>query len=35
MEVALGKDLKSLRVAQGGDKVYKEECVYCFNTPVS
>ena len=22
-------------VAQGGDKVYKDECVFCFNSPVS
>ncbi|XP_068753403.1 ubiquitin carboxyl-terminal hydrolase 5-like isoform X1 [Montipora capricornis] len=25
----------SIRVPQGGDKVYKEECVYCFNSPES
>ena len=25
----------SLRVPKGGDKVYKDECVYCFNSPVS
>lgn len=23
----------SIRVPQGGDKVFKEECVYCFNSP--
>lgn len=25
----------SCTVAQGGDKVYKDECVFCFNSPVS
>lgn len=35
MEIVKGKDLKLLRVARGGDKVYKDECVYCFNSPVS
>lgn len=35
MEVILGKNLSLLRVAKGGDKVYKDECVYCFNSPVS
>lgn len=24
----------SIRVPGGGDKVYKDECVYCFNSPV-
>ncbi|XP_015759876.1 PREDICTED: ubiquitin carboxyl-terminal hydrolase 5-like [Acropora digitifera] len=24
----------SIRVPQGGDKVHKDECVYCFNSPV-
>ena len=24
----------SVRVPGGGDKVYKDECVYCFNNPV-
>lgn len=35
MEIVKGKDLKLLRVARGGDKVYKDECVYCFDSPVS
>lgn len=35
MEVVKDKDLTLLRVARGGDKVYKDECVYCFNSPVS
>lgn len=35
MEIVQGKDLKLLRVARGGDRVYKDECVYCFNSPVS
>ena len=35
MEVVLSKDLNSLREAKGGDKVHKDECVYCFHTPVS
>lgn len=25
----------SPRVPKGGDKVYKDECVYCFNSPES
>lgn len=25
----------SIRVPQGGDKVHKDECVYCFNSPES
>lgn len=25
----------SIRVPRGGDKVYKDECVYCFNSPES
>ena len=35
MEVLRSKDLKDIRVAKGGDKVYKDECVYCYNSPVS
>ena len=35
MEIVQGKDLKLLRVARGGDKVHKDECIYCFNSPVS
>lgn len=33
--VLQGRDLSSVRVPLGGDKVYKDECVYCFDTPVS
>ena len=25
---------KSIRVPGGGDKVFKDECVYCFDSPV-
>ena len=35
MEVLASKDLQSVRVAKGGEKVYKDECIYCFNSPVS
>lgn len=35
MEAIRSKDQGILRVASGGDKVYKDECVYCFNTPVN
>lgn len=35
MEVLQRKDLSSIRVPMGGDKVYKDECVYSFDTPVS
>ena len=35
MEIVQSKDLKQLRVARGGDMVYKDECAYCFNSPVS
>lgn len=35
MEVVQGKNLSLLRVAKGGDMVYKDECIYCFNSPVS
>ncbi len=34
MEVLVTRNLHSLRVAQGGDKVYKDECIYCYDTPV-
>ncbi len=30
-----GKDLGAVRVPFGGDKVYKDECIYCFDSPVS
>lgn len=35
--IPLNVDLStySCVVAQGGDKVYKDECVFCFNSPVS
>ncbi len=29
-----GKDLSTVRVPLGGDKVYKDECIYCFDSPV-
>ena len=35
MEIIASKNLGALRVAKGGDKVYKDECVYCYDTPVS
>lgn len=35
MELLLQKDLSSVRVPRGGDKVYKDECVYSFDTAVS
>ena len=25
----------TIRVPQGGDKVFKDECVHCFDSPVS
>lgn len=28
-------DVGSIRVPGGGDKVYKDECMYCFDSPVS
>ena len=31
----LQKYLDSVRVPKGGDKVYKDECAYSFETPVS
>ena len=34
-EVLLHKALNGVRVPQGGDKVYKDECVYSFDNPVS
>ena len=24
-----------VRIPRGGDKVYKDQCVYCFQSPVS
>ena len=35
MEAIQNKNLDVLRVARGGDKVYKDECIYCYDTPVS
>ena len=35
MEVLQRKDWSSIRVPMRGDKVYKDECVYSFDTPVS
>ena len=34
MEALQSKDLTSIRVPKGGDRVHKEECVYSFHTPV-
>ena len=34
METLQSKDLTSIRVPKGGDRVHKEECVYSFHTPV-
>ncbi len=34
MELVSQKDLGSVRMPRGGDKVYKDECVYSFDTPV-
>ncbi len=35
MELVLQKDISTVRVPKGGDRVYKDECVYSFDTPVS
>ena len=35
MEAVLQADASSVRVPRGGDRVYKDECVYSFQTPVS
>ena len=35
MDVLKQVDWSSVRTPQGGDKVYKDECVYCFDNPVS
>lgn len=32
---ALAQHIKSVRIPEPGDKIYKEECVYSFDTPVS
>ena len=34
MDALEGVDLSHVKVARGGDKVYKDECVYSFHTPV-
>ena len=34
MEILQQKNLSSVRTPLGGDKVYKDECVYSFDTPV-
>ena len=34
MQALQGVDLSSLKVAKGGDRVYKDECIYSFETPV-
>ncbi|KAK3861727.1 hypothetical protein Pcinc_032343 [Petrolisthes cinctipes] len=31
----LSQHFKNIRVPQGGDKVYKDECMFCFDTPES
>ena len=35
MEILQKKNLTSVRTPLGGDKVYKDECIYSFDTPVS
>ena len=37
MDVILSKGLNQVTVASGSDGVlvYKDECIYCFHTPVS
>ena len=30
-----GINLSDIKIARGGDRVYKEECIYSFDTPVS
>lgn len=34
MDAILQADLSSVRTPQGGDRVYKDECIYSFQTPV-
>lgn len=33
MQALQGVNLSSLKVAKGGDRVYKDECIYSFETP--
>lgn len=35
MDAILQADFSSVRAPLGGDKVYKDECIYSFQTPVS
>ena len=35
MAASLDKHSAKIKTPLGGDKVYKDECVYCFDTPVS
>ena len=35
MEALQGVDTANIKVAKGGDRVYKEECIYSFDTPVN
>ena len=35
MDFVLRADLSSVRTPKGGDRVYKDECIYSFQTPVS
>ena len=30
-----GISLEGVKIARGGDRVYKDECIYSFDTPVS
>ena len=34
MDAILQADLSCIRTPQGGDRVYKDECIYSFQTPV-
>ena len=34
MEAILQADLSKVRAPSGGDRVYKDECIYSFQTPV-
>lgn len=35
MELLLNSEFNNIRVPKGFDKVYKDECIYSFRTPVS
>ena len=34
MDAILQADLSRVRAPSGGDRVYKDECIYSFHTPV-